>query len=46
MDYLATNFEKAVPRKKLHIFNDDSLMKSSIPYYVLSLLSSFGVVRD
>ena len=28
--------------KKIHIFNDDKLMNSSIPYYIIALLTTSG----
>lgn len=44
MDYLVAKMERALPRKKIDIFGQDSLINSSIPYYTLALLSTIGIV--
>lgn len=38
--------EKALPSKRLDIFGKNSLINSTIPYYVLALLSLSGVMLE
>jgi hypothetical protein len=38
--------EKALPSKKLDIFGKNSLLNSTIPYYLLALLSLSGLLFE
>lgn len=46
MTQVIDRLEKWLPRKRLDIFGKDSLMKSSWPYYLLTLIPFIGFISD
>ncbi len=42
MDQLVTLVEKMLPAKKIDVFGKDSLMNSSLPYYLLAAIMLYG----
>ncbi len=46
MSQLIDMIEKALPSKKLDIFGKNSLLNSTIPYYLLALLSLSGLLFE
>ena len=46
MSQIIERIEKALPRKKLDIFGKDSLLHSTIPYYLLTLLPLAGISAE
>ena len=42
MMQIISQLEKILPRNKLDIFGKDSLLKTSLPYYTLTLLAAFN----
>jgi len=46
MNGILSTLEKILPRNKINVFGKDSLMKSSIPYYMLTVITLSGLVGD
>lgn len=46
MSQIIERLERALPRKKLDIFGKESLLNSTIPYYLLTLLPASGLLSD
>lgn len=46
MSQLAYNLVKWLPNKKLDIFGKDSLLMTSIPYYILALTMGAGLLLE
>ena len=44
MDAIVKSVEKLIPAKKIDIFGKDSLMNSSLPYYLLPLIIGYGAL--
>jgi alkane 1-monooxygenase len=42
MDAIVKSVERLIPAKKIDIFGKDSLMNSSLPYYLMSLIIGYG----
>jgi hypothetical protein len=43
MDAFVGFFERLLPTKKVDVFGKDSLMNSSIPYYLLPAILLYGI---
>jgi hypothetical protein len=46
MNALISKLERNLPRKKIDIFGEGSLMKTSVPYYFLALLTATGFMME
>ena len=46
MSAIVDALERILPRKRLHIFGPDSLLMTSLPYYVLALLALGGLSNN
>ena len=46
MTQLISSLERWFPRKKLDIFGKDSLLKTSLPYYLLTVLPMINLFND
>ena len=46
MSSFIARLEKCLPRKKFDVFGKDSLLKTSIPYYILTLLPTIGLLIE
>jgi hypothetical protein len=44
MDHIVSLVEKMLPAKKIDVFGKDSLMKSSVPYYLMAVVLLYGSV--
>ena len=44
MDAVVSLVEKMLPAKKIDVFGKDSLMNSSVPYYILAAIILYGTV--
>ena len=44
MQDLIARLEKCLPRNKFDVFGKDSLLKTSVPYYILTLLPTIGLL--
>ncbi len=40
MSTIISHLERLLPRKKIDIFGEDSLINSSLPYYIIGVLSA------
>lgn len=43
MQVLVSRIERMLPRKRLDIFGKDSLMKTSLPYYIIAIMTVVGL---
>lgn len=46
MSQVISWLEHWLPRKKIDIFGKDSLLKTSLPYYILTVLPAIGLFVD
>jgi hypothetical protein len=44
MDAIVTAFLRLIPSKKIDMFGKDSLMSSSLPYYLLPVVVGYGIL--
>jgi len=44
MEAMVTAFLRLIPSKKIDMFGEDSLMSSSLPYYLLPVVVGYGIL--
>ena len=44
MESMVTAFLRLIPSKKIDMFGEDSLMSSSLPYYLLPVVVGYGIL--